>query len=139
METWIAAQPGIIAKRQARIEELSRMPDRSDFGTADSHYLSEAAKISGSGDYWIRPNELFARAFESVIFDRLEAMGARSDYLVHGVEEDRFADAGCWRGNPYPSGEERARIASALDGLFEAVVPRLNRDVEPEQDLGPRL
>ncbi len=70
--------------------------------------------------YWVRPTEMFARAFESWVFDRVTTMGARSDYLVHGVEEDRFAGGG-YKGNPYPTGEERARINAAFDKLAKTI------------------
>jgi hypothetical protein len=80
-------------------------------------YAREAQKLSGKSEdgYWIRPTEMWARAFESYVFDRLLAMGAKSEYLVHGVEPDRFAAADRYKGNPYPVGAERAEINKAFD------------------------
>ncbi|NTV47870.1 MAG: hypothetical protein HGB11_15430, partial [Chlorobiales bacterium] len=50
----------------------------------------------------------------------LVAMGARSQYLVHGVESDRFAGPS-FKGNPYPSGDERATINAAFDELVKTL------------------
>lgn len=105
-------------KRQA-LNELRNDPEGKLYaGRGRSDYASQAQALSGKSvdGYWVRPTEMFARAFESWVFDRVTAMGARSDYLVHGVEEDRFAGGG-YKGNPYPTGEERARINAAFDKL----------------------
>jgi len=82
--------------------------------------------------YWADPIELFARAFESWVYDRMAASGERSDYLVHGVKDAGFVyaerhlplnsettkttDAPSARGLfPYPRGVERAAINAAFD------------------------
>ena len=109
-------------KRQA-LNELRGDPEGTMYaGRGRSDYASQAQKLSGKSEngYWTRPTEMFARAFESWVFDRVTAMGARSDYLVHGVEEDRFA-GGAYKGNPYPTGEERARINAAFDKLAQTI------------------
>lgn len=109
-------------KRQA-LEELRKDPDDKMYaGRGRTDYANQAQALSGKSEngYWTRPTEMFARAFESWVFDRVTAMGARSDYLVHGVEEDRFA-GGAYKGNPYPAGEERARINAAFDKLATTV------------------
>jgi len=90
----------------------------------DSEFAKNARALDGDGEagYWSRPTEMFARAFEGYVFDRLVAMGAKSDYLVHGVEADRYA-AG-YKGNPYPTGEDRARINAAFDRLVGVLKAR---------------
>jgi hypothetical protein len=109
-------------KREA-LDELRADPeDRMYDGRGRSEYANQAQALSGKSEngYWTRPTEMFARAFESWVFDRVTAMGAKSDYLVHGVEEDRFA-GGAYKGNPYPTGEERARINAAFDKLATTI------------------
>lgn len=109
-------------KRQA-LNELRGDPEGTMYaGRGRSDYASQAQALSGKSEngYWTRPTEMFARAFESWVFDKVTAMGARSDYLVHGVEEDRFAGGG-YKGNPYPTGEERARINAAFDKLTKTI------------------
>jgi hypothetical protein len=90
--------------------------------TRQTNYLQEAIKIGGktSNNYWKRPTELFARAFECWVFDKLAERGAHADYLVHGVEEGRYS-SDAFRGNPYPMGDERARINAAFDELLTAI------------------
>lgn len=109
-------------KRQA-LNEMRGDPEGTMYaGRGRSDYASQAQALSGKSvdGYWVRPTEMFARAFESWVFDRVTAMGAKSDYLVHGVEEDRFA-GGAYKGNPYPTGEERARINAAFDKLAQTI------------------
>lgn len=118
-----------LAEAAAAIEGAQRSLEEARAGlnavTMASDFAGEARKLSGkSADgYWLRPTEMFARAFEAYVFDRLVAMGARSDYLVHGVEEDRFAGP-AYKGNPYPTGAERVTINAAFDRLVKALRTR---------------
>ncbi|MCA0214515.1 MAG: hypothetical protein LCH79_15225 [Proteobacteria bacterium] len=116
-----AYQRGVEA-RQKGLEELRKDPDDKTYPKGRSMYAGEAQKLVGKSatGYWTRPTEMFARAFESWVFDKVAAMGARSDYLVHGVEEDRFA-GGDYKGNPYPTGTERASINAAFDKLAATI------------------
>jgi len=112
--------------KQQALEELRKDPEDTMYsGRGRSDYAGQAQALSGKSEkgYWLRPTEMFARAFESWVFDKVTAMGARSDYLVHGVEETRFAGGG-YKGNPYPTGEERARINAAFDKLASTIQTR---------------
>jgi hypothetical protein len=85
-------------------------------------FLKEAKALCGkSGTYYVRPCEMFARAFESAVFDVIAERGGRSDYLVHGVEAARYADKGTFSGNPYPTGAERESFKAAFRRLAEAM------------------
>jgi hypothetical protein len=88
-------------------------------------FYREAQRLSGASGaagYWARPTELLARAFEAYVFDRLQADALRCDYLVHGVEETRYAKG--YKGNPYPVGRERQTLNEAFDKLFAAMRSR---------------
>jgi hypothetical protein len=102
-----------------RLTELTGdKPPATGYGKVETSFYKEAQKLSGkSGDYWKRPTEMFARSFESYIFDRL---GKQSDYLVHGVEGDRYA-SDKYKGNPYPAGPEREAINAAYNHLFDTM------------------
>lgn len=85
-----------------------------------TNFLEQATALSGTtGDYWRRPNELFARSFESYVFDKIAAEGFSSQYLVQGVEPTRYGSG--FKGNPYPTGDERTAINKAYDRLFRAM------------------
>jgi hypothetical protein len=111
-----------VKSREQNLEETRQDPEDKTYPKGRSQYAAEAQKLVGksSKGYWTRPTEMFARAFESYIFDKIKAMGGRSDYLVHGVESDRYA-GGNYKGNPYPVGVERATINSAFDKLFQTL------------------
>jgi hypothetical protein len=106
-----------------------------------SDFIGEASKLCGkSGDYWLRATELFARSFEAWVFDSLRDQGLRSDYLVHSVEADRYADPSEYKGNPYPVGDERLRINAAMEQTVELARayilkagPILDLALEPSQ------
>lgn len=122
-----------------RTAETEGRPVDGDFGRVNSDYLTEAAKLSGhrADGYWLRPTEMGARAFEASVFDRLAERGARDDYLVHGVEGDRYADPMEHKGNPYPAGAERKAIAEAMERLVRAMAPVLERDLGSERSATP--
>mgnify|MGYP001576806845 CR=1 FL=1 len=89
-----------------------------------SKFLRDAEKL---GDYWARPHELFARAFESWAEGRLAEKGQKSTYLVTGTTPKygwfkKDKDGALWEDlEPYPHGEERERIHAAIDKLVETL------------------
>ena len=68
--------------------------------------------------YWQTPWEMFARAFETYVIDRLARDNARNDYLSDADRWARHEEAGLLEGpNPYPKGAEREAINAAFDRL----------------------
>lgn len=101
MQAWLRGEAAAENSVRARREAFHNNPSLPG-AAAVSHYFAEALKLGGSNGYWQRPTETFARAFECAVFDALKKSGARSDYLVHGVEPELYADA-VWKGNPIRS------------------------------------
>lgn len=108
--------------------------------TYRSQYRTEADKLcKGKEGYWNRKHELFARAFESYVLDKLGAGGRQNDYLVAGTTDHRT----------YPQGKERELINSHFDNLMEAVNADkalekglafdLQKSLEPENGLTQRF
>jgi len=112
-----------------KIEETRIAPEDGDFGKGYSNFVNEALALSGSGDYWKRPTELFARAFESWVYDRIAEEGGVSQYLVSGVEEGLFSDP-AFKGDPYPSGKERERINEAMAEMVRTMTPCAELDAK---------
>ena len=77
-----------------------------------SEYRTNAQAITGKGDYWQRPTEMWARAFESYVYDKLAKVDRVNSYLVWGVENAHYVE------KPYPEGMEREAINKAFDTLF---------------------
>jgi hypothetical protein len=79
----------------------------------DTDYVASAKRLDSrrSTPYYNTPRELGARAFEAAVFDKLAELGVVDEYLVHGVEGDRYENN---IGNPYPSGDERSVICGAM-------------------------
>lgn len=111
------------ASYEATLAAYEKMPEEGDFGMGVSQYARQARALCGkSGEYWLRSNEMFARAMECWVFDRLAEMGAKNDYLVHSVEDGRYSDP-LFKGDPYPAGRERVRINEAISDLVEVIAP----------------
>lgn len=80
-------------------------------------FAKEAAKLDKqrSEPYWETTQEMFARAGAAYVYDKLESAGTRSDYLVFGSDESRYAKNPA--GNPNPTGADREVIAIQFDKL----------------------
>ena len=120
---WVAEREQVLAIQKQKLVGLREEPEPdAGYGSVGSSYSQEASKLSGksSEGYWQRPTEMFARAFESYVFDRLKTEGIQSDYLVHGVEPERYADE-TYKGNPYPAGTERDAINAAIGKLVSTL------------------
>ncbi len=84
-----------------------------------SKFFADAGHL---GDYWERPHELFARAFESWAEDRLKARGRANTYLVTDTTR-KWNVTKAVNGEeieglePYPAGAEREHINGAIDHL----------------------
>ncbi|MCA9541600.1 MAG: hypothetical protein KC620_22030, partial [Myxococcales bacterium] len=79
--------------------------------------------------YWTRRREMFARAFEAYAEDWLHARGRMNNYLVSktrdplptGVHVEGRFGAPDGEAQPYPQGEERARINAAMERFITAL------------------
>lgn len=104
-------------RERMKVDPDFRLPTPSSWSewnkTVRTDYAAESAKSSKS-DYYLSHREMYARAFESWVFDRLKSMGRQSDYLVNSVEES-YAEASEMRFNPYPAGEEREVIGGFIE------------------------
>lgn len=91
-------------------------------------------------DYFALPTEMFARAFEVYVFDALKARGMQSDYLVHGVEPERYA-SDAYAGNPYPVADERVTFNDGFSHAMQSLEEHLKRptcaQVETEHSVEP--
>lgn len=109
------------AALQAQIDNInsgrSRAKERSQYWRGAKR---ANAKSGPSVDYWTRPTEMLARAFEAyVAFNTANAgfgnefIGKSNDAYLSDAEQ-RFRDT-------YPKGQERAAIFDAFDKLFQHI------------------
>lgn len=93
--------------------------DAQDSGVSD--FAMSGALL---GPYWGSTVELFARAFESYVQDKLEDAGRSNSYLVAGTRAQYMTAIPHPNGGdaqPYPQGEERKRINAAMEKLVRTV------------------
>lgn len=87
---------------------------------ATQYYVSAADmdnRTSTKRQYYALPQELFARAFESYVEDKLGNI--ESQYLVYGTKENEYRDT--FGANIYPAGVERVQINNAIDRLITLI------------------
>jgi hypothetical protein len=131
LAVWMASNAKRIEATKASIESAEATGLVPETGVVKTDFLANAIRIGGGAStYWTRPTELFARSFESWVHDRIGQAGGRSDYLVHGVEDGRLSGPE-WKGDPYPSGEERIRFGRLFDDLAVELADRLGRNERP--------
>lgn len=105
-------------------EKKDRMKDaaasKDETVVANTDYVNNSSWFDRerATNYWTKPEELFARAMESWIADKMEEQGKSSDYLTYkkgGIYEVMF------KHNPYPTGEERIAINESFQKLFDTI------------------
>ncbi len=110
--------------RKALNEDIKRL---HHFSRENQTSYYATAKMLGT--YWERPHELFARAFESYVEDKLHEKGRDSTYLVSGTnvkydikleEATRALGLGSST-EPYPQGKEREVINRAMENLMSII------------------
>ena len=74
--------------------------------------------------YWATVVEMAARAFEAVIYYKLEAAGMCNDYLVNITPADEYSRSNCY---PYPTREEAAQLAPLYDAFILAAFSEAER------------
>ena len=86
----------------------------------DSDFFSDA-KLSGPPKYWASPLELFARAFEAYVQDKL-GPNRRTEQVAGTYSREGFVspDTG-YKSWAYPRGDERKAFAKAFDVMLESI------------------
>ncbi|WP_449426224.1 LPD1 domain-containing protein [Rhodanobacter lindaniclasticus] len=101
--------------------------ERTSYHNESLALESDAARKNRK-PYWSSRWEMFARAFESYIIDRLATREQRNDYLSwpqHSEEHAKTMKAeGLSKGDRYPRGAERQRIDDAFDTLLGEIKTR---------------
>lgn len=98
---------------------MIRKEDRTitDFYTASCKF-DKVYRKSGHG-YWSSRCEMFARAFDCYVADRLAERGWRNDYLTSNADSFTLVADDGMTYRAYPCGKERERLNGLFDKLFE--------------------
>lgn len=109
---------GTTAMAKHYLERIYSNPTRWRTQRAGQTDFSTEADALGK-NYWGLNHELFARAWESFIYD---TMAGQSPYLVNGWVADKSVtkDTG-YRGRPYPTGQERGAFNELFDDFLNAI------------------
>ena len=113
---------------EAMLPEINRIRKEIDINSAFDGSVSNfkrSAMLLGAG-YWGAPTEMFARAFESYISDKMGEIKRRNSYLVNRWFTNlKFPTGKAMpdgsQAQPFPQGEERKRINATIDEFLDAL------------------
>lgn len=90
--------------------------------TVRTEFASEAWKMDQGAkkDYWSTNHEMMARAFEAYVYDRLQDIDARNDFLAY-EKHNQVPEYLLLQVKPYPDGQEREAINDAFRNLFDTI------------------
>lgn len=118
---WMKKSAELREAVNAEIDVYNALRSYSD-GESDFSMDAKSFDKGKSGKYWSSRREMFARAFEAYVQDKLEDSDRRNSYLVDGTRVKYSTPHGSARlgteGQPYPQGETRKRINKAFDKLM---------------------
>jgi hypothetical protein len=92
-------------------------------GPGVSAFVIGAIELDGAAKspYWASTREMFARAFQSYVEDKLASQDRRNDYLSSMADNKYHVDIFGQQWKPFPEGEERTRINEAFDKLMGVI------------------
>lgn len=104
--------------------QLNRVAQTGDLSQVTHVRVASTTKYALEADrlgenYWGKPEELWARAFEAWLYDKLVAAKGESTYLVTDWVSDGKVTGSSYRGRPYPTGDERAAFNAMFEGFFK--------------------
>lgn len=100
------------------------VPEAGESRRIKTEYYAGSMKFDSlyrkvSHGYWCSNAELFARAFDCYLNDKLHAAGIKSEYLSAYADSFRIPDADGQIICAFPQGEERSRMNEKFDALFD--------------------
>lgn len=118
-------QRAIDVKEQADRVLADAKEQRVKEKTVRTEFYSEAWKLDQgrAGDYWNTNHEMTARAFEAFIYDRLQDVEARNDFLSY-EKHNNLPQYLMFNVKPYPEGKERQDMNAAFEELFDTFQTR---------------
>jgi len=117
---------GLMQNYSARLKMLADAQGSTEKTRAvPTEFVMNAKELDqGRGqDYWTRPHELAARAFQGYVEDKIAARGGRSPFLNYGPEGAVIPTPWGFK-RPFPAGSERVAINKALDNLAATIKTR---------------
>ena len=104
----------------------------------NTKYAKDAAS---DVNYWTRPTEMFARAFEAYVANAVEAAGGSNEFITHTDEAykltlDKVQGADERLALTYPKDSERMKINHAMDRLMDALRDTVIQEGTPAQAPG---
>lgn len=121
------------AQANQRLEELRQGRSKT---TKDRSDYYRSANAYGDPDYWNKPTEMLARAFEAYIANRIENAGGTNEFVSKG-DENYLNDVEERLAKTFPKLQERERIFAAFDRLFNMIAGEQMFRGTPEQMPGP--
>ena len=115
-----------LADMKEQLRRLREGSSRKKLGRSQYRRDAEEFATTNSSDvnYWTRPTEMFARAFEAYVAHNVEAAGGNTEFITFENEAyqlalDKVAGGDDRLALTYPKDEDRMRIFMAMDRVME--------------------
>ena len=117
LEKQIAASKS--AKRKAQLQgQLDRLVAGASMSRdTRSQYYKSALALENKGQYWTKPTEMFARAFEAYVSFKMELAGYGTEFAGKG-DANYLSDAEKQFRLAYPKSDDRLRIFEAISDVM---------------------
>ena len=108
-----------------RLEAAKR--GESETVSVDTDMMKDSAWFDRgrAGGYFTKDLEMFARAFETYVYEKMHQSGQSSDYLTYEKGE---LYRQMWEHSPYPMDEERKTVDAAFDALFDTIQEKTDEE-----------
>ena len=111
------------------IADVYRKEVKATIKATSKEYYTNSLAYGGGKDssYWVRPQELWARAFQAYMEDKMETAGIKNNYITRSTKDIPV----------YPQGTEREAYNARFDQLFAFVAKEF--PVLPQTTNEPRF
>lgn len=113
---------------QAAKSQNSIQTGEVEYKSKNTKYFQNASKLDGHrlrNPYYSKKLEMFARAFESYVEDKLESKNCYSPYLVQGTKNENYLSK-FNKTHIYPDGLERENINEGIENFCEILPKHLH-------------
>ena len=108
-----------------QLANVYRKTFTADVMENSNEYYKNSKAYGGGKDtsYWVKSHELWARAFQAYLQDKMANAGIKNNYLTRNTKDIKV----------YPQGQERIEYNKMFDELFKAVAGQYPLDAKKEQ------
>lgn len=102
----------------------------------DTDYIHQLELLDalGSKPYYTKNVEIWARVFETYVYERLSNLDIRNDFLAGPHLKEGYFEKSGFSGNPYPLDNDRKELVELVSNFVEEHLPNALMEIEQARD-----